>query len=52
MADTFNIIVKCTSEEERDKLLESLDFSILKQPVVFYSENDGQHFDNEERQVV
>ena len=52
MADTFNITIKCESEEERDNLLESLDLSKLKNPKVFYSENDGRHFEDAEREVV
>ena len=52
MADTFNITIKCESEEERDNLLESLDLSKLKNPKVFYSENDGRHFDDAEREVI
>ena len=35
MADTFNITIKCESEEERDNLLESLDLSKLKNPKCF-----------------
>ena len=52
MADTFNITIKCESEEERDNLLESLDLSKLKNPKVFYSENDGRHFEDAEREVI
>jgi hypothetical protein len=52
MADTFNITIKCETEEERDNLLESLDLSKIKNPKVFYSENDGKHFSNAEREVI
>tara|TARA_R100001086_G_scaffold2149_1_gene1446 strand:+ start:229 stop:387 length:159 start_codon:yes stop_codon:yes gene_type:complete len=52
MTDTFNITVKCETEEERDSLLESLDLGKVKNPQVFYSENDGRHFDDEERQII
>ena len=52
MADTFNITIKCETEKERDNLLESLDLSKVKNPQVFYSENDGRHFDDAEREVI
>lgn len=56
---TFNLTIKCQSESERDILLETL----LTDPVtgpyvrcirnsnVFFSENDGKHFMDAEREV-
>ena len=54
--DTFNITIKCETEEQRDELLELvLQRSELArcQPVsnVYFSENDGKHFTNSERSV-
>tara|TARA_B100001939_G_C16769448_1_gene541994 strand:- start:495 stop:761 length:267 start_codon:yes stop_codon:yes gene_type:complete len=56
---TFNITIKCQSETERDIILEK----VLTDPDtshfvhcnptsnVFFSENDGKHFMDEEREV-
>ena len=51
--ETFNLTIKFDTEEERDlaldKLAEYKSKSILGW---FYSENDGQHFSDAERQVI
>tara|TARA_R100000234_G_scaffold103317_1_gene72756 strand:- start:391 stop:564 length:174 start_codon:yes stop_codon:yes gene_type:complete len=57
MKSTFNITVKCATEEERDLLLEV----VCKYPEiakcfptsnVFFSENDAKHWSDEEREVI
>ena len=57
MKSTFNITVKCETEEERDLLLEVIcEYPELARcyPIsnVFFSENDGRHWDDEEREVI
>ena len=57
--ETFNITIKCKTEEERDIILETLcndsntsDFvKCNPNSNVFYSENDGKHFLDQERGV-
>ena len=57
--ETFNITIKCKTEDERDTILDTLlsDYKtkafVECNPVsnVFYSENDGKHFFDEEREV-
>jgi|TARA_R100000234_G_C4917666_1_gene142708 hypothetical protein len=57
MKSTFNITVKCETEEERDLLLEVIcEYPELARcfPIsnVFFSENEGTHWADEERQVI
>ena len=57
MKSTFNITVKCETEEERDLLLEVVcEYPEIAKcfPTsnVFFSENDGTHWADEERQVI
>ena len=55
---TFNLTIKCQSETERDIFLQRLyEDTVTKQlldllPIsVFFSENDGKHFMDAEREV-
>tara|TARA_R100000482_G_scaffold112033_2_gene54521 strand:- start:204 stop:389 length:186 start_codon:yes stop_codon:yes gene_type:complete len=57
MKDTFNLTIKCDTEEKRDILLDL----VCKHPElarckpvsnVFFSENDGKHFCDAEREVI
>ena len=57
MKSTFNITVKCATEEERDLLLEVIcEYPELARCFpksnVFFSENDGTHWADEEREVI
>lgn len=51
--ETFNLTIKFDTEEERDLALDKL-ANYKKKSIVgwFYSENDGQHFSDAERQVI
>jgi hypothetical protein len=57
MKDTFNITIKCDTEENRDKVLDL----VLQHPElascqpksnVFFSENEARHFTESERVVT
>ena len=60
--ETFNLTIKFDTEEERDLALDRLAqycsddmWFIYKRKSIlgwFYSENDGQHFSDAERQVI
>jgi hypothetical protein len=57
MKPTFNITVKCETEEERDLLLEVVcEYPKIAKcfPTsnVFFSENDATHWSDKERQVI
>jgi hypothetical protein len=57
MKPTFNITVKCETEEERDLLLEVVcEYPKIAKcfPTsnVFFSENDAMHWSDKERQVI
>ena len=57
MKDTFNITIKCDTEENRDKVLDLvLQHPELAscQPVsnVYFSENEARHFTESERVVT
>ena len=51
--ETFNLTIKFDTEEERDLALDKL-ANYKKKSIVawFYSENDGKHFSDPERQVI
>ena len=51
--ETFNLTIKFDTEEERDLALDKL-ANYKKKNIVgwFYSENDGKHFCDAERQVI
>ena len=51
--ETFNLTIKFDTEEERDLALDKL-AEYKKKSILgwFYSENDGQHFSDAERQVI
>jgi len=55
--ETFNLTIKCDTEEQRDILLDI----VCQHPElarcnpvsnVFFSENDGKHFCDAEREVI
>ena len=50
---TFNLTIKFDTEEERDLALDKL-ANYKKKSILgwFYSENDGKHFSDAERQVI
>ena len=57
MSDTFNITIKCDTEEKRDILLDI----VCQHPElarcnpisnIFFSENDAIHIDEREREVI
>ena len=57
MKSTIKITVKCETEEERDLLLEVIcEYPELARcyPIsnVFFSENEGTHWADEEREVI
>ena len=51
--ETFNLTIKFDTEEERDLALDKL-AKYKKKGILgwFYSENDGKHFSDAERQVI
>ena len=58
MKDTYNIIIKCDTEQERDIVLEKVDELIPSGIVrysdnnnVYFSENKGEFFTEQEREV-
>ena len=58
MKDTYNIIIKCDTEQERDIVLEKVDELIPSGIVrysdnnnVYFSENKGEFFSEQEREV-
>ena len=58
MKDTYNIIIKCDTEQERDIVLEKIDELIPSGIVrysdnnnVYFSENKGEFFTEQEREV-
>jgi len=55
--DTFNLTIKFDTEEARDLALDEIalyEFNYKKKSILgwFYSENDGKHFSDAERQVI
>tara|TARA_R110002094_G_C4770837_1_gene200360 strand:- start:2 stop:181 length:180 start_codon:yes stop_codon:yes gene_type:complete len=59
MSDTYNITIKCDTEQERDIVLEKVDELISDNIVrygdrnnVFFSENKQQWFSEQEREVT
>ena len=66
--ETFNITVKCKTEEERDLVLEHLERAILpleiddlikqkivrfdNEPNVYFSENDESHWADKKRTIT
>ena len=59
MQDTYNITIKCNTERERDIVLEKIDELIPSGIVkygdennVFFSENKGEFFTEQEREVT
>tara|TARA_R100001594_G_scaffold4883_2_gene16128 strand:+ start:1531 stop:1710 length:180 start_codon:yes stop_codon:yes gene_type:complete len=54
--ETFNITIKCKNEEDRDALLELVcNSGIAKcfpESNVFFSENEEEHFDEQQREVT
>ena len=58
MSDTYNITIKCDSEQERDRVLEKVD-ELLPFIVryhgrnnVFFSENEMKYFSEKMREVT
>ena len=51
--ETFNLTIKFDTEKERDLALDKL-AKYKKKGILgwFYSENDGKHFSDAERQVI
>ena len=51
--ETFNLTIKFDTEEARDLALDKL-AKYKKKSILgwFYSENDGKHFSDAERQVI
>ena len=51
--ETFNLTIKFDTEKERDLALDKL-AKYKKKSILgwFYSENDGKHFSDAERQVI
>ena len=59
MKDTYNIIIKCDTEQEREIVLEKIDELIPSGIVkygdennVFFSENKGEFFTEQEREIT
>jgi hypothetical protein len=58
MSDTYNITIKCDSEQERDRVLDKVDellpFIVRYQGRnnVFFSENEMKYFSEKMREVT